>query len=116
MASGQPSLALAAKRKRFRPISGRGLPACCGRLEDSRERKPARRRTHDSGRFLSKRCRKGTRLIQEQPVTGWIWRSWDEAKTWVLGQNPSREQTPSVAEFAQRLDVAGPSIPGNAAF
>ena len=35
------------------------------------------------------------------------------AKTGVLGQNPSREQIPSAAEFVQRLDDAESSIPGS---
>ena len=32
--------------------------------------------------FSSKRSRKGKRLVQEHPVNGWIWCSWNERQTW----------------------------------
>jgi hypothetical protein len=49
--------------------------------------KPARRRTHDYGRFFRRSgTGKGTCFVQEHPLSGCIWRS-SGVKTWVLRQD-----------------------------
>ncbi len=64
------------------------LPACGGRLEDWRERKPARRRTHDDERFfvelVPKRYTFGTGTLPKCLDLAWLERT---PKRGVLGQN-----------------------------
>jgi hypothetical protein len=79
-----PSLAPAAKEagflgRRFGRHFGWVLPASDGQLEEESygQKRLTVNRTIRAG-FSSKRYRKGTRLVQEEPVTRWIWCSWNE--------------------------------------
>ena len=69
-------------------ISAGFYQACGGRLEDSRERKPARRRTHDYELFfvemVPKRYTFGTGTLPKCLDLAWLERT---PKRGVLGQN-----------------------------
>jgi hypothetical protein len=88
------ALALAANgrdfwEKIFRAILGGVLPACGGRLEDSRERKPARRHTHDYGRFFVETVPKRYTFGTGTPPKRLNLRGWNGRKTWCARTKPS---------------------------
>jgi hypothetical protein len=85
--------------------------ACGGQLEDLRGQNWLTvNRTIRAG-FSSKRYRKGTCLVQVQPVNGWIWRSWNGCQN--LGaQTKPLVFSPPAAKLVQHLDGVSSSIPG----
>jgi hypothetical protein len=97
--------------KIFRAILDVILPACGGRLDDWRERKPARRRTHDYGRFFAEIVPKRYTFGTEHPLSGWIWRSWNERQNVGCSDKTLTTVRPSAGPSPSDFEISEGQLP-----